>query len=48
LRVIWQAEKSVYQSDYWKNEIAPRVPRHLDRPNIVVTRIVPTPKSTVR
>jgi hypothetical protein len=33
---------------YWKNEIAPRVPRYLDRPNIVVTRIIPTPKSTVR
>jgi hypothetical protein len=40
--------KAVYESDYWKNEIAPRVPRYLDRPNIVVTRIIPTVKSTVR
>lgn len=40
--------KAVYESEYWKNEIAPRVAQYLDRPNIVVTRIVPTPKSTVR
>jgi NIPSNAP len=40
--------KAVYESDYWKNEIAPRVARYLDRPNNVVTRIVPTAKSTVR
>ena len=40
--------KAVYESDYWKTEIAPRVPEYLDRPNIVVTRIVPTPKSTVQ
>jgi NIPSNAP len=40
--------KAVYESEYWKKEIAPQVPKYLDRPNIVVTRIVPTPKSTVR
>ncbi len=40
--------KAVYESDYWKNEIAPRVPQCLDRSAIVVTRIVPTPKSTTR
>jgi hypothetical protein len=37
--------KAVYESDYWKNEIAPRVPQCLDRSAMVVTRIVPTPKS---
>src|SRR6516162_4929561 len=40
--------KAVYESEYWKNQIAPRVPNYLDRPNNIVTRIVPTPKSTVR
>jgi hypothetical protein len=40
--------KAVYETDYWKTKIAPRVPDILDRPNNVVTRIVPTPKSTVR
>ena len=40
--------KAVYESDHWKNEIAPRVPNYLDRSGIVVTRIVPTAKSTMR
>jgi len=40
--------KAVYESDYWKKEIAPRVPEYLDRSAIVVTRIVPTSKSTVQ
>jgi hypothetical protein len=40
--------KAVYETDYWKTKIAPRVPDILDRPNNVVTRIIPTPKSTVR
>lgn len=40
--------KAVYESDHWKEKIAPRVPEYLDRPNNVITRIVPTPKSTVR
>lgn len=39
---------AVYESDFWKTKIAPRVPEYLDRSGIVVTRIVPTPKSTVR
>jgi hypothetical protein len=39
--------KAVYQTDYWKEKIAPRVPECLDREKMVVTRIVPTPKSTV-
>ena len=40
--------KAVYESDYWKNQIAPRVPECLERENNVITRIVPTPKSTVQ
>lgn len=38
----------VYESDYWKNEVAPEVPSMLDRDKIVVTRLNPTPKSVVR
>jgi hypothetical protein len=40
--------KAVYESDHWKTQIAPRVPEYLDRPNNVIQRIVPTPKSTVQ
>lgn len=40
--------KAVYESDFWKTKIAPRVPSYLDRSAIVVTRIVATPKSTVQ
>ena len=39
--------KAVYDTDYWKTKIAPRVLECLDREKMVVTRIVPTPKSTV-
>jgi hypothetical protein len=39
---------AVYESEYWKTEIAPRVPEHLDRSAMVVTRIVPTPKSVAQ
>ena len=37
--------KDVYESDHWKNNISPRVPECLDRSAIVVSRIVPTPRS---
>ena len=40
--------KAVYESDHWKEKIAPRVPEFLDRSNNVITRIVATPKSTVQ
>lgn len=40
--------KAVYESDHWKNVIGPRVPEYIDRAAIVVTRIVPTPRSTVQ
>jgi len=39
---------AVYQSDHWKKEIAPRIPDLLDREKAVVTRIVPTPRSTAQ
>jgi len=39
---------AVYETDYWKNEIAPQVGEMLDRSRTVVTRIVPTPKSVIR
>jgi hypothetical protein len=39
---------AVYESEFWKTQIAPKVPEYLDRSGIVVTRIVPTPKSTVQ
>ncbi len=40
--------KAVYESGHWKNEIAPRIPNYLDRAAMVVTRIIPTAKSTMR
>jgi hypothetical protein len=40
--------KAVYESAFWKTEITPKVTACLDRSAIVVTRIVPTPKSTVQ
>jgi hypothetical protein len=38
----------VYQSDYWKNEIAPRVPGMIDREQIKVIRLVATPHSVIQ
>ena len=40
--------KAVYDSEFWKSKIAPRVPDCLDREKIRVTRIVPTPHSPVQ
>lgn len=40
--------KEVYESDYWKTKISPRVPDYLDRSGIVVTRVVATPRSPVQ
>jgi hypothetical protein len=39
---------AVYQSDYWKNEISPRVGQMIDREQIKVTRIVSTPHSVIQ
>jgi hypothetical protein len=38
---------AVYQTDYWKNEVALRVNEMLDRPRMVITRIEATPKSVI-
>ena len=43
-----QQYKDVYESDYWKTKIAPRVPEYLDRPAIKVTRLISTPRSPVQ
>ena len=40
--------KAVYETDYWKTKIAPRVSNCLDLSAMVVTRIVPTAKSTMQ
>ncbi len=40
--------EAVYQSDYWKNEMAPRIPEYLDREAMVITRLTPTPRSVVQ
>lgn len=39
---------AVYESDHWKNDLAPRVGEVLDRSAIQVTRIVPTSKSVAQ
>jgi hypothetical protein len=38
----------VYQSEFWKNEIAPQVPAMLDREQFKITRLVATPKSGIQ
>ena len=40
--------EAVYESDHWKNEIAPRVPTMIDREQIKVTRLVATPRSVIQ
>ena len=39
---------ALYESDHWKNNIAPRVPEYLDPSGMVITRIVPTAKSVAQ
>src|SRR5437879_9541710 len=39
---------AVYESDEWRNEIAPRITEMLDREQMVITRLHPTPKSVLR
>ncbi|HEX2275837.1 MAG: NIPSNAP family protein [Candidatus Tectomicrobia bacterium] len=40
--------EAVYESDHWKNVIAPQVPMMIDREAIKVTRLEATPKSMIR
>jgi NIPSNAP len=39
---------AVYESDHWKNVIAPQVPMMIDREAIKVSRIEATPKSVIQ
>ncbi|MCY4229992.1 MAG: NIPSNAP family protein [Alphaproteobacteria bacterium] len=39
---------AVYESDFWKNEVAPKVADLIDRDLIQVTRVVPTPHSVAQ
>ena len=39
---------AVYESDFWKNDVAPIVGELIDRSGIVVRRIVPTPRSVTQ
>ena len=40
--------KEVYQSDYWQNEVNPRIDEFLIRDEMVVTRLEATPKSVIQ
>jgi hypothetical protein len=40
--------EAVYESSTWKDEIGPRIGATLERDQIVVTRLNPTPRSVLR
>ena len=40
--------EAVYESDTWKNEIAPKIPDMMDRSQIKVTRLEATPRSVIQ
>ena len=40
--------QAVYENDYWRNEVSPKVGQMIDRKKIIVTRIEPTPRSLMR
>jgi hypothetical protein len=40
--------KEVYENDFWKNEMSPKIGEMIDRTKTVVTRLNPTPKSVIR
>ena len=39
---------AVYENDYWKNDMSPRIGDLLDRSKTVVKRVEATPKSVIR
>ena len=43
-----QLYKAVYDSDTWKNDIAPKIPEMMDRSKIVVRRIEASPRSVIQ
>ena len=40
--------KAVYESDFWKTEMRPRIPEFLDRERAVITRVIPTSRSPMQ
>jgi hypothetical protein len=42
-----QLYAAVYESEHWKTVIAPRIPELIDREQIAITRLSPTPKSVL-
>ena len=40
--------KTVYESDFWRDEIGPRISEFLERDRSVITRIVPTSRSPMQ
>ena len=40
--------EAVYETDYWKNDIAPKVADLLDRDKMVIRRIEATPRSVAQ
>ncbi|MEZ5236457.1 MAG: NIPSNAP family protein [Acidimicrobiia bacterium] len=40
--------EDVYQSDHWKNVLGPQAAELIEREQIVVTRLTPTPRSVLR
>ncbi|MBN2031916.1 MAG: NIPSNAP family protein [Deltaproteobacteria bacterium] len=40
--------KKVYESETWMQQIKPKVDEMLDREKMVITRLIPTPKSVIR
>lgn len=40
--------EAVYESDYWKNELRPRIGEMLCRGKAQVARLLPTPKSVIQ
>jgi len=42
-----QLYERVYQSDHWKEKIAPRIPEMMDRERMKISRIEPTPLSVI-
>ena len=40
--------RRVYESDHWENVLQPKIDKVLDIPAIVVTRMVPTPRSVLQ
>lgn len=43
-----RAYAAIYQSEHWRQRIAPRTAELLDRERIRVTRLFPTPRSVTR